>query len=55
MRATNSSGEKGAGVGLSGVLHGVTLGADVLPAHVEDHGGTSTVLDSCIAAELDQV
>ena len=40
---------------LSSMLNGITLIFNVLASHVEDHGWTTAVLNSCIAAKLDQV
>ena len=37
------------------MLDGITLVADVLSSHVEDHGGTAAVLNSCVATELDEI
>lgn len=47
--------DKAASMALSTVLDGVTLILDLIPSHLEDHGGTTAVLDSCVSAELKQV
>jgi len=44
-----------ASISLSTVLNGVTLSLNVLSSALEDHGGTTTVLDSCIATKLEKV
>lgn len=44
-----------ASVGLSSVLNGITLTTDVFTTHVEDHCGTTAVLDGSVASELDEV
>ena len=40
---------------LSSVLDGITLIADVLTTHVENHSGTAAVLNSSVATELYKV
>ena len=37
------------------VLNGVSLVADIFSSHVEDHGWTATVLNSCVPSKLNQV
>jgi len=37
------------------VLNCITLGANIFPSHVENHGGTATVLNSSIASELNEI
>jgi len=52
---SESLNDETARVCLGGVLDCVTLSSDVLSSHVEDHGGTTTVLNSGVATELDQI
>lgn len=47
--------DKTASMVLGAVLDGVALVLNLIPSHLEDHGGTTTVLNSCISAELKQV
>ena len=42
-------------MGLSGVLDGITLIADVPAAHIENHRGSAAVLNCRVATELNKI